>query len=238
MGRVGYGVDAGDLNGDGWPEIIASNQDYNRLYIAWGSSARGFSSTSSVGHAGFPQGVTLIDLDRDGDLDVVTTLGAGWAGVTGYNCTASLTNDGAGGLSGGACWLTGNTYQKRALDLDGDGWDELLESGTGDVYSTASGAPMLSGSIDLGTISVSNQLHPYDADADGSIDIIAADSATSSLVTLLNDGSGAFEACDTSETLSYGPQSVGDLDADGDLDFVSSSTCSYCASIFIVGLRD
>ncbi len=237
MGRVGYGVDAGDLNGDGYPEVVASNQDYNQYTIAWGSGARSFSRTSTVSQSGFPQGVTLTDADRDGDLDLVSTLGSGWAGVSGGNCTITRINNGSGSFAASGCWTT-DTNQKRAADLDGDGHDELIGSGTAVVYTSRSGSWTASGSVDLGSLGTSNQIYPYDADDDGDVDLVVADGTDSSLTTFRNDGTGAFTECDDTGRLSYWPYGVGDLDADGDLDYVSISTCGYCASTWRVGKMD
>lgn len=239
MGRVGYGVDAGDLDGDGDLEVVASNQDYNRFVIAWGSGPRAWSGTTNVAQGGFPQGVTLVDADRDGDLDLVATLGSGWAGVSGGNCTIVRLNDGAGNFAEASSCLSEDTYQKRVVDLDGDGWDELVTSGTGEVWTSAGGSLSVAGTVDLGLADTSNAIYAADADADGDTDLVVVDGATAVFTTFLNDGTGLFDACDVSETLtSTWPTDVGDVDADGDLDFVSVRTCGYCASTYVLGLRD
>jgi hypothetical protein len=54
-------------------------------------------------------------------------------------------------------------------------------------------------------------------------------------------GARAFSRTSTvsqSGRLSYWPYGVGDLDADGDLDYVSVSTCGYCASTWRGGKVD
>jgi hypothetical protein len=237
MGRVGYGVDAGDINGDGYIDVVASNQDANTYTIAWGSGPRTFSGTSSFSQSGFPQGVTLVDADRDGDLDLVTMLGSGWGSVAGANCNAILINNGSGSFSGGEClWM--DTNIRRAGDLDGDGYAELVSSNTGDVYSSASGTFAYAYTVSLADVVSPSSVFPYDADGDGDVDLVVADSSDYSLTTLSNHGSGEFRGCAQTTPLDHWPNAVGDLDDDGDVDFASVATCGYCSSTFYVGLRD
>ena len=237
MGRVGYGVDAGDINGDGYVDVVASNQDANTYTIAWGSGPRTFSGTSSFSQSGFPQAVTLVDADRDGDLDLVTMLGSGWGAVSGANCNAILTNDGSGVFSGGEClWM--DTNIRRAGDLDGDGYPELVSSSTGDVYSSASGTFTYAYSVSLADVVAPYSVFPYDADGDGDVDLIVADASDYSLTTLSNHGAGVFRGCERTAPLERWPNALGDLDDDGDVDFASVGTCGYCSSTFYVGLQD
>jgi hypothetical protein len=69
----GGGVAVGDLTGDGLPELVlTSNQDGNRLYLNQG----GFRFRDATGEAGvggkglWATGVTLVDINADGRLDV------------------------------------------------------------------------------------------------------------------------------------------------------------------------
>ena len=69
----GGGVAAGDLNGDGLPDLyFVSNLEKNRLYLNHGNLR--FHEVTDVsgvgGSAGFPTGVTLVDINSDGLLDI------------------------------------------------------------------------------------------------------------------------------------------------------------------------
>jgi hypothetical protein len=237
MGRVGYGVDAGDINGDGFVDVVASNQDAGTFTVAWGNGPRTFWGTTSFGQSGFPQGVTLVDADRDGDLDLLSMLGAGWGATVGSSCNALRINDGSGTFAPGAClWM--DTHLRRAADLDGDGYAELVTSTTGEVYSSSSGAFVLAYTVPMDGVASPSSVFPADADGDGDVDLLVVDATDSSLTTVTNHGGGVFRSCARSAPLPAWPYAVGHLDTDGDVDFASVSTCSFCSSTYRVGLRD
>lgn len=130
---VGKGVASGDVNGDGWVDLLyvnAFNTDTPFLFINRGaaqpgffdmeSSARGFTENLSSGGAQFG------DLDDDGDLDVIICdSGSNYLGGSGARPRLFM-NDGNGFFTEAAANL--NAPIKRAhmdvqlVDLDGD-WD-------------------------------------------------------------------------------------------------------------------
>lgn len=72
----GSGVAVGDVNGDGWPDLYFGQLDGpNRLYLNEGTGDLSFrDATDSVGVAHddhYTTGVTLADVDGDGDLDLL-----------------------------------------------------------------------------------------------------------------------------------------------------------------------
>ncbi len=78
---AGMGVDAGDVDGDGWPDIIVTNfnDEYHSLHLNRGSLPFEDATRSSglarftASHVGW--GVRFLDYDNDGDLDVVIVNG-------------------------------------------------------------------------------------------------------------------------------------------------------------------
>lgn len=87
-----------DADADGLEDVLFVNQLSSSVTL-WRGGARAWSGTTTVSQGGFPQAVTLVDADRYGDLDLLATLGSGWAGVSGGNCTIVRFNDGAGNFA-------------------------------------------------------------------------------------------------------------------------------------------
>jgi len=81
IARAGMGVDAGDFDGDGRPDIVISNFVAEGLALFRNLGERRFRGVSgqtgvfeaSYAHVGF--GVKLFDYDNDGDLDILAVNG-------------------------------------------------------------------------------------------------------------------------------------------------------------------
>ena len=136
----GMGVDAGDIDGDGWPDLVVTNfhDEYHSLWRHTG----GFpfeDATHSSGLAGFTRtfvgwGLRLLDFDNDGDLDLVIVNGhvnpmieRTRSDVTYKEPMLLLVNDGGGVFRDGSA-EAGPTFQERHLarglataDIDNDG---------------------------------------------------------------------------------------------------------------------
>ena len=81
MARAGMGVDAGDVNGDGWPDVVVTNfnDDYHSLHLNPGSypyeewtRASGLSAFTKS-YVGW--GTHFLDVDNDGNLDLISVNG-------------------------------------------------------------------------------------------------------------------------------------------------------------------
>ena len=64
---------SGDLDGDGWPELLfVNNNSQEKSYYLYRGGQEGFSAERrQVWKRGDPIGVKLVDLDRDGRLDLI-----------------------------------------------------------------------------------------------------------------------------------------------------------------------
>jgi hypothetical protein len=140
VARAGMGVDAGDVDGDGTPDLIVTNFDseYHALYQNPGK-APFREITGPSGLAAFTKpyvgwGVQFVDYDNDGDLDLLIVNGHLHETISESNRSVQyrespllLANDGKGGFTNmadaaGAAFAKG--YLGRGLatgDFDNDG---------------------------------------------------------------------------------------------------------------------
>ncbi len=70
-------VAVGDLNGDGYPDVITVNAGDNQVGIFLGNGSGTFQANSPIGVSGGLYGVAVADLNGDGNLDIVATTGVG-----------------------------------------------------------------------------------------------------------------------------------------------------------------
>ena len=81
MARAGMGVDAGDVNGDGWPDFIVTNfnDEQHALFLNTGGFPyREWTRESGLGaltRTFVGWGAHFIDYDNDGNLDLILVNG-------------------------------------------------------------------------------------------------------------------------------------------------------------------
>ncbi len=72
IGGVGIGMDVGDMNGDGFPDVVSTVQATNRNLRLWISDGQGgFSLQTRTRVGSVAQSVELTDMNNNGDLDIV-----------------------------------------------------------------------------------------------------------------------------------------------------------------------
>ena len=177
---VSYGIGqgttqlaAGELNGDGWPDIVALRPD---IY-----------------------------------------------GVTG------LRSDGSGGFLPPVSFSSSLVYQPQAVamaDLDGNGADDIL-LGSDERIAVAYGNGF-GGLKDLRLFDSgvgTRAVVPVDFDADGKLDVVAANTSAHTLASLRGDGEGGLVTADlVASTTSVAVVAAGDLDEDGDIDLAAAGS--------------
>jgi Tol biopolymer transport system component len=234
--QQGHGLDLGDLDGDGDLDIFMTCAHYrgggggwskrpSRVYLNDGQgtfedSGQDLGDTELSGN-----GVNLIDLDGDGDLDAHVV----YYEVDGMADRVYL-NDGAGRFTDSGLALDEEEIAWGDLDADGDvdmlakaygqGYRVLLNDGTGHFVT---GWQMEDGQAIIGDLALA------DLDGDGDLDALVANGFRSegSYPTRLlwNDGTGQFADSGQELNKTMGAKfTVGDLDRDGSPDvFVSNA---------------
>ena len=164
----------------------------------------------------------FIDIDRDGDLDFVTS-------APDPRRWVAYRND-EGTIAGEPFWESSETTDcdhVDVLDFDGDGWTDL--AGTHESYCTLyfnRGGEFNEGpDWETGLIANANQIDFGDFDGDGDLDMVMAAGEPVNGVALFENESGT-PARDVSRKLGHEEYSetaiFADYDGDGDLDIIAA----------------
>jgi hypothetical protein len=217
-------VSVGDVNGDGRLDVLLVKGRHWPLQnlVRLGDGQGRFSPPRPVG-PGPDRSYTgaLVDLDDDGDLDLVVSNDS-------PDPKRVLHNDGTGAFRevqefGSPDW---NTRHVSVADLDGDGRPDVVVANRGGRAGTDSfvcfGAP--AGRLEEPCTPVyrgsATTITPVDVDGDGDLDLVIPHRDGGQSEIRLNDGTGAFP-----ERRAFGPEEVGyrsaavaDFDGDGRVD--------------------
>ena len=235
VGASPYAVAIGDVDGDGDLDFVTANYNTSpgTVSVRLNNGSGTFSGTQNVVVDYNTTDVTLGDVDGDGDLDLLAAEGNVNFGL---GTVTIRTNDGSGTFSGSQAVTVGYFPFKVVLgDVDGDGDLDLLAANRGNSNfpssrSTVSvrfnnGSGTFSGSQDVAVGDVPSGLAVGDLDGDGDLDFITPDygSQPGTVSVRFNNGSGTFSG---SQTVAVDNEpyavAIGDVNADGDLDFVTA----------------
>ncbi len=212
------GFAVGDLDGDGWPEVVAGGTTTvvaldGRTGATFWTSPNLASSMDTMGY-NYP---AISDMDHDGNPEV-TVGNAILDGATGTLLGRGRYGKGAapyGGTPGAS------TYGTLSIptDLDGDGVEELV---TGDAaYNMDGSAKWTNGGLD-GLIAVAD----FDGDGDGEIVKTSGVFVTG----METDGTELWSVSyATGGNTNLGAPAIDDLDADGTPDIVFAAQNSLVA---------
>lgn len=182
----------GDVNGDGFADAVlvrgtagSAAELYLNVVDRSNAARRMLADLPlSIGDAVAASNLALFDVERDGDLDLVTTSSTGGSNIL-------YTNTGGGAFVRSATLGGGQSHDVVAADFDGDGSSDLVFANTGPntVYLNR-GASGFSRAADVGD-GDSRDVAALDFDLDGLVDLVFANASGPSRFHR-NLGAGAF----------------------------------------------
>lgn len=216
----------GDFNNDGNTDLVVGNIDTASLSVLLGNGDGTFDAPPQISVGPYPRGVAVLDADGDGDMDIANTNSGG------VNGNLSLLLNNGDGTFAEPVYFDGQGQQEWAMataDMNEDGIMDLVVGtqsyaspqilvhlGNGDGSFTFLAAYPAGGPVWM--------INTGDLNGDGHDDVATANSGGNSGSILLNDGAGHLSTPLVTPTDSLVLSTrIGDVDGDGDLDWVLSS---------------
>ena len=214
--------ESADFDNDGITDLAVASVDGNGVWILLGNGDGSFQTGQVITVGSEPHGVGVLDVDGDGDTDVVAT-------NHGSNNLALAINDGSGvfgaasffegGVTGEYGLAVGDANEDGLLDLvvagrEGEHLRAVFANGDGS-FSPAAAAHSSGGRAWVLTLA--------DVNTDGHLDASTANGFDNSGSILIGAGDGSFGVPALMATGGVTVSTdLGDLDGDGDADWVLS----------------
>ena len=179
-----------DLNGDGNEEVLAINEDNDRLKIFVGDNLGGLTRHNDVLIGRAPRAVATADLDGDGVLELITANRAG-------SSISVLSGDLVSGYTVADFDVDGAPVDVEVSDLDGDGNPDIVVL---DEFNNAlwvfagNGTSTLDAPVAVALGDVPSKFVLADANGDGNIDAVVTLPESNRVMILGGDGAGGFDA--------------------------------------------
>lgn len=219
-------IAAGDLNGDGKPDVVVTVGHEKPASFADVLLNNGDGTLAAPIHNDLPSSagdVALADLDGDGDRDLVALTGGG---------VTVLSNRGDGTFAPAVTYPAGIEPTALAVgDLDGDAKPDVAVVNYGGETPLSvflnTGAGKLAPPVGYAAEGFLTSVEMGDLDGDGHRDLLVLDSS-SRLAGFMNQGDGTFApAVSYAGADTINAFAVGDVTGDGLADVVVAHTLTY-----------
>ncbi|MEA3558934.1 MAG: FG-GAP-like repeat-containing protein [Candidatus Thermoplasmatota archaeon] len=234
-------VAPGDIDGDGDVDVAVSSYDtHSIMWFENPGNATRIWDYHRVGTINYANGVGVIDMDRDGDLEIVASPGYYYRdGIRGFYNTGDPTSTWKSFQIANSLSYCGAI---NITDMNYDGYDDIIVpvngwSGSANIYRNPMPSSPLntlwSATSAIGGLSYPQEAVPIDINDDGALDLVCASNygpikwGRSPSNPNVTGGWAAFEIA-SSGAVAYGwGVEVGDVDDDGFADVFVTNNYRY-----------
>jgi hypothetical protein len=231
-----FAVAVGDLNLDGLPDLVVTNDGGGSVSVLDGQGNGGFATHRDYGANENPVGLAVGDVNGDGRPDVVVT-------NINANMVTVLAGNGHGALGEQGNHYCGVAPTSVAIgQVDSATPPDLIVANDQSGFTLAllrgTGAGGFGAANFYGTGGYAFGLAVADLNGDGKLDYVAPDYAGGFVSVVLGDGLGGFGTrTDYAVNSQCHSVAIGDLDGDGHLDLVAANGGARTVT-FLPGVGD
>ncbi len=221
----------GDVNGDGIPDLVITNQFSSSVSVLLGNGDGSFRAHQDFTVGALPFSVAVADLNGDGNADIIT--------ANKVDGTVSvLLGNGDGTFMPQHTFLVGlRPGGVTVADVNGDGTPDLVVSNYGDNTISVllgNGDGSFQGQRVISTGSTPTKVAVADVNGDGVPDLLTADYGDDSVAVVLGNGDGSFQGHQDFRA-GHGPYAltVSDVNGDGKPDVVTANYGAGTVSVLL-----